>query len=113
MGGDHAVGALTLALEVRTVIGRTLLLGGEFGLEALNARLECDDDIGDRPVTAGGSHGQGLMPDLFQVDRGQGLAIIAARARQAMAPDDGARGFGRDAEAFGDLSVGELFDRHD
>jgi hypothetical protein len=30
-----------------------------------------------------------------------------------MALDDGAGGFGGDAEAFGDLSVGEVFDRHD
>ena len=34
-------------------------------------------------------------------------------ARQAVALDDGARGFGGDVEAFGDLSVGELFGRHD
>jgi hypothetical protein len=53
------------------------------------------------------------VSDLFEVYRGQGLAIVAARARQAMALDDGARGFGRDAEAFGDLHVGELLDRHD
>jgi len=53
------------------------------------------------------------VPNLSEVDRGQGFAIVAARARQAVALDDGARGFGRDAEAFGDLSVGELFDRHD
>ena len=53
------------------------------------------------------------MPDLLEVDRGQGFAIIAARSRHAMALDDGAGGFSGDAEAFGDLSVGEVFDRHD
>jgi hypothetical protein len=53
------------------------------------------------------------VPDLFEVDRGQGLAIVTARARQAMALDDGASSFGGDAEAFGDLSVSELFGSHD
>ena len=51
--------------------------------------------------------------NLSEIDRGQGFAIVAARARQAVALDEGASGFGRDAEAFGDLSVGELFGRHD
>ena len=53
------------------------------------------------------------MPNLSEIDRGQGFAIVAARARQAVALDEGASGFGRDTEAFGDLSVGELFGRHD
>jgi hypothetical protein len=35
------------------------------------------------------------------------------RERQAMTLDEGASGFGGYAEAFGDLSVGELFGRHD
>jgi hypothetical protein len=30
-----------------------------------------------------------------------------------MALDDGARGFGGDAEALGNLGVGKLLDRHD
>jgi hypothetical protein len=35
-----------------------------------------------------------------------------AQTRQAVAFDDRARGLGRNAESFGDLSVGKLFDRH-
>jgi hypothetical protein len=52
------------------------------------------------------------MPHLVEVDGDQSLAIIRARARQAVALDDGARGLARDAEALGDLGVGELLDRH-
>src|SRR5262245_8179214 len=52
LNGDHAIGALALAFKVRTVTGRTLLLGGKLGLEALDARLECGDDVGDRPGTS-------------------------------------------------------------
>ena len=50
LDGDHAVGALTLALEVRPVTSRTLLLGGEIGLQRCDARLECGDRIGHRLV---------------------------------------------------------------
>jgi hypothetical protein len=39
--------------------------------------------------------------------------IIRSRTRVAMALDDGARGFGGDAEALGNLGVGKLLDRHD
>jgi hypothetical protein len=53
------------------------------------------------------------VTDLFEIDRGQRLAIIRSRTWEAMALDDGARGFGRDAEALGNLSVGKLLDRHD
>jgi hypothetical protein len=42
--------AFALALEVRPVIGRTLLLGGEIGLQLCDACLECSDNVGDRPV---------------------------------------------------------------
>jgi len=50
LDGDHAVGALTLALEVRPVTSRTLLLGGEIGLQRCDACLECGDQIGHRLV---------------------------------------------------------------
>jgi hypothetical protein len=50
---------------------------------------------------------------LAEVDGNQGFAIVAARARRAMTLDEGASGFGGYAEAFGDLSVGKLFGRHD
>jgi hypothetical protein len=53
------------------------------------------------------------VTDLFEIDRGQRLAIIRSRTREAMALDDGARGFGGDAEALGNLGVGKLLDRHD
>jgi hypothetical protein len=53
------------------------------------------------------------VPDFFEIDRGQCLAIIRSRTRKAMALDDGARGFGGDAEALGNLGVRELLDRHD
>jgi len=35
------------------------------------------------------------------------------RERQVMTLDEGASGFGGNAEAFGHVSVGELFGRHD
>jgi hypothetical protein len=50
LDGDHAVGALALALEVRPLTSRTLLLGGEIGLQLCDACLECSDNVGDRPV---------------------------------------------------------------
>src|SRR5262249_2774355 len=50
LDGDHAVGALTLALEVRPVTGRTLLLDREIGLQRCHACLECGDHIGHRLV---------------------------------------------------------------
>jgi hypothetical protein len=53
------------------------------------------------------------VTDLFEIDRGQRLAIIRSRTRKAVALDDGARGFGGDAEALGNLGVGKLLDRHD
>ena len=46
-----------------------------------------------------------VMSAFWPVNRGAGV--------RAMALDDGARGLGGDAEAFGDLSVAELFGRHD
>jgi hypothetical protein len=52
------------------------------------------------------------MPDFFEVNGDQSLAIVAARPGKAMALHDGACGLGRDAEAFGNLGVGELLDRH-
>ena len=50
------------------------------------------------------------MPQLVEVDRYQGSAIVAVRARQAVALDDGARALGRDVEAVANLHVGELFE---
>jgi hypothetical protein len=47
--------------------------------------------------------------ELAEVDGDQGFAIVAARAWQAMTLDEGASGFGGYVEAFGHLSVGELF----
>ena len=52
------------------------------------------------------------MSDFSKVNCNQGLAVIGMRARQAVAFDDRAGGLGRDAESFGNLSVGKLFDRH-
>jgi hypothetical protein len=52
------------------------------------------------------------MSHFREVDRDQGFAIVAAQAGKVKAPHERAHGFGRDAEALGDLSVGELFDRH-
>jgi len=50
------------------------------------------------------------VPQLVEVDRNQGSAIVAVRARQAVALDDGARPLGRDIEALADLRVGQLFE---
>src|SRR5262249_44467843 len=50
LDGDHAVGALTLALEVRPVTSRPLLLGGEIVLQRCDACLECGAQIGHRLV---------------------------------------------------------------
>jgi hypothetical protein len=49
-GSPDGERAFALALEVRPVIGRTPLLGGEIGLQLCDACLECSDDVGDRPV---------------------------------------------------------------
>jgi hypothetical protein len=45
LDGDHAVGALTLALEVRPVTSRTLVLGSEIGVAttSVTAWYPCDD----------------------------------------------------------------------
>jgi hypothetical protein len=48
LGGDHAVGAVALALEVRPVTGRAFQFGGEVELEFSNACLECGDLVDDR-----------------------------------------------------------------
>jgi hypothetical protein len=87
--GRRTVGALTLALEVRPVTSRTLLLGGEIGLQRCDGSFECGDHVGDRPVMSRWPRGQRLVPDLFEVDGSQGL-VVAARAREPMALDDGA-----------------------
>jgi len=50
LDGDHAVVALTLALEVRPMTSRTLLLDGEIALQRCDACLECGDHIGHRLV---------------------------------------------------------------
>jgi hypothetical protein len=43
LGGDHAVGALALALEVRPVTTRALFGLGKLGLKLGDPRLECGD----------------------------------------------------------------------
>src|SRR5262249_47964159 len=92
--GDQLVGALALALEVRPVTSRALLFGPGLGLEGCVGCFEWGDNVGDGPPTSRGRRGKGLVPDLFEVDRGQGLAIVTVRARQAMALDDGASRIG-------------------
>jgi hypothetical protein len=54
--------------------------------------------------------GHGFVPQLVEVDRNQGSAIVTVQARQAVALDDGARAFGRDVEVLADLRIGELFE---
>jgi hypothetical protein len=75
------VGTLSLALEVRPVTTRALFGLTKLGVKLDDPRFECGDHICDRPVTSRCPRGQGFVPDLFEVDRGQGLAIVAARAR--------------------------------
>ena len=73
--------------------------------------LEYGNRVGHRlcrEVTSG----PGLMPDFFEVNGDQSLAIVAARPGKAMALHDGPCGLGRDPEAFGNLGVGELLNRH-
>ena len=70
-----------------------------------NATLHVNSCLTASPV--------GSVVQLAEVDGDQGFAIVAARARQAMTLDEGASGFGGYAKAFGHLSVGELFGRHD
>jgi len=91
---------------------RTLLFDDELGFQFGNPRFECGDHVADRPVTARWPRGQGLVLDLLEVDGGQSLVVVATRARQAMALDDGTSGFGGDAEAFADLSVSKSFGSH-
>jgi hypothetical protein len=52
LGGDHLVGAVALALEVRPVTSRTLFGLGQFGFQFGDPCLECGDRLGDRLVTS-------------------------------------------------------------
>src|SRR5215831_14863900 len=52
LDGDHMVGTLTLALEVRPVTTRALFRPTKLGFKLGDPRLECDDHVRDRPVTS-------------------------------------------------------------
>ena len=52
LGGDHLVGAVALALEVRPVTSRTLFGLGQFGFQFGDPCLECGDRLGDRLATS-------------------------------------------------------------
>jgi hypothetical protein len=77
LDGDHAGGALTLALEVRPVATRSVFGLSKLGFK-LGDRFECGDHVGDRP----------------RGDRaGRGLCLISPRSchhRCASAAGDGA-----------------------
>jgi hypothetical protein len=45
LGGDHLVGAVALALEVRPVTSRTLFGLGQFGFQFGDPCLECGDRL--------------------------------------------------------------------
>jgi hypothetical protein len=50
LDGGHAVGALTLALEVRAVTTRALFGPAKLGFKLGDPRFECGNHVGDRPV---------------------------------------------------------------
>src|SRR5215469_16845612 len=52
LDGDHMVGTLTLALEVRPVTTRALFGPTKLGFKLGDPRFECDDHVRDRPVTS-------------------------------------------------------------
>src|SRR4029077_8904105 len=109
MAPGQQVRAFAFVLVVRQVPGRALLLGGQLGFELLDPRLECGNHIVHR-LAAWGPYGQGFVLQLVKIYSNQGLAILVVRARQAVALDDGARPLRRDAEALGNLHIGELFE---
>src|SRR5262245_66344106 len=48
LDGDHMVGTLTLALEVRPVTTRALFGPSKLGFKLGDPRLECDDHVRDQ-----------------------------------------------------------------
>src|SRR5262249_57004990 len=77
LGGDHTFGAFALALVVRPVPGRALLLGGKLGFELLILAFS----VATTSVTGwprGDRADKDLLPQLVEVDRKQGSAIISS-----------------------------------